>query len=165
MKELENFIKNNKAAFDTLSVPSTSWKKIETHIQDNTRWLAPIRYWQAAAVLFFGLSVYLWTQQPSSIIQRQASKEFADAEAFYTQQISEKVSMINASANGNEIFTRDFQQLEAMHVMLKEELKQRPSDKVRDAIILNLLVQINLLNLQLQQTDEGKKVDKVSTTI
>jgi hypothetical protein len=164
--QLEDFIKNNKAGFDNKAVPESTWRSIQQGIETKTAWLNPLRYWQAAAILFFGLSTYFWIQQSPAIVgQSRVNKEFADAEAFYTQQISEKVSMINASSENAEVFTRDFQQLEAMYEMLKEELKQHPSDKVRDAIILNLLVQINLLNLQLKQADETKKEQQKSASI
>ncbi|MFN9500145.1 MAG: hypothetical protein ACK57K_02365, partial [Chryseotalea sp.] len=51
-------------------------------------------------------------------------------------------------------FTSDFQQLEAMYAVLQEEFQNRPSEKVKDAMILNLLVRINLLNKQLQEVEE-----------
>ena len=52
-------------------------------------------------------------------------------------------------------FTQDFKQLEAMYMILKEEMKSRPSEKVKDALVLNLLVRINLLNQQLYKLGPG----------
>jgi hypothetical protein len=104
------------------------------------------------------LSVYLLV--PRSGIKFETSavegSEFKDVEAFYFQQISEKVELIdrfqkNDGLNG---FTQDFQQLEAMYMVLKEEMKTRPSEKVKDALVLNLLVRINLLNQQLSKLDK-----------
>jgi hypothetical protein len=64
----------------------------------------------------------------------------------------------NEGLNG---FTQDFQQLEAMYMILKEEMKTQPSQKVKDALVLNLLVRINLLNQQLYKLDkEYGKTDK-----
>ena len=51
-------------------------------------------------------------------------------------------------------FTQDFQQLEAMYMILKEEMKNTPSQKVKDALVLNLLVRINLLNQQLYKLEK-----------
>ncbi len=57
----------------------------------------------------------------------------------------------NEGLNG---FTHDFQQLEAMYMILKEEMKTSPSQKVKDALVLNLLVRINLLNQQLYKLEK-----------
>lgn len=56
-------------------------------------------------------------------------------------------------------FTHDFQQLEAMYLVLKEEMKVRPSQKVKDALVLNLLVRIDLLNQQLHRLEEREEED------
>ena len=84
---------------------------------------------------------------------------------LHHREISEKVELIdgfqkNEGLNG---FTQDFQQLEAMYMILKEEMKSRPSQKVKDALVLNLLVRINLLNQQLFKLDQeyGKKDEEV----
>jgi len=112
------------------------------------------------------LSAYLL--MPKQVTKSQTSElaasEFSDVEAFYVQQISEKVELIdgfqkNEGLNG---FTQDFKQLEAMYMILKEEMKSTPSQKVKDALVLNLLVRINLLNQQLYKLDQeyGKKEKK-----
>jgi hypothetical protein len=65
-------------------------------------------------------------------------------------------------------FTQDFQQLEAMYLVLKEEMHTHPSQKVKDALVLNLLVRIDLLNQQLHSLEKGYKAqekDKKSTSI
>ena len=41
-----------------------------------------------------------------------------------------------------------------MYMILKEEMKSSPSQKVKDALVLNLLVRINLLNQQLYKLDQ-----------
>ncbi|HEY8512429.1 MAG TPA: hypothetical protein VIL31_10755, partial [Cyclobacteriaceae bacterium] len=54
-------------------------------------------------------------------------------------------------------FTQDLYQLEAMYLVLKEEMERNPSAKVRDALVLNLLVRIDLLTQQLQKLDNGRR--------
>jgi hypothetical protein len=85
-----------------------------------------------------------------------ALREFTDVEKFYVQQIAEKVRMINEFQHheGLNGFTHDFKQLEAMYMVLKEEMKADPSLKVKDALVLNLLVRIDLLNQQLHKLEE-----------
>jgi len=118
--------------------------------------------WRAAAVVFMALSGYLLYQKTNSrpVVSDVAANEFRDVETFYINQISEKVQLIdefqrNEGLNG---FTQDFQQLEAMYSVLKEEMKTHPSQKVKDALVLNLLIRIDLLNQQLHALE--KKEDE-----
>jgi hypothetical protein len=46
-----------------------------------------------------------------------------------------------------------------MYMVLKEEMEARPSRKVKDALVLNLLVRIDLLNQQLQKLDQHADED------
>ena len=95
----------------------------------------------------------------SDVAQQTASavtlNEFRDVEQFYTEQISEKVKLISnfKRADGLNGFTHDFHQLEAMYNVLNEQMKSNPSDKVKDALVLNLLVRIDLLNQQLHKLE------------
>jgi hypothetical protein len=170
--QLEDFIRKNRQSFDDKEPPGKVWKNIEASMKFSSQsWWNAVGLWRAAAVIFMVLSVYLLI--PKSVIKSPATdisaNEFRDVEAFYFQQISEKVELIdgfqkNEGLNG---FTQDFKQLEAMYMILKEEMRSRPSQKVKDALVLNLLVRINLLNQQLSQLDKeygntgNKKDDEV----
>jgi len=165
--QLDDFIQKNKAGFDDKEPSEKVWKNIESSLTfaSRGRWNAVV-WWRAAAIIFMALSAYLLMpkQATKSQTSELAASEFSDVEAFYVQQISEKVELIdgfqkNEGLNG---FTQDFKQLEAMYMILKEEIKSRPSQKVKDALVLNLLVRINLLNQQLYKLDQeyGKKEKK-----
>jgi hypothetical protein len=163
--QLENFIHQNRQDFDDKEPSEKAWKNIEASINFSSRsWWNSVGLWRAAAVIFMVLSVYLIIPKP--VIKTKATElaasEFNDVEAFYFQQISEKVDLIdgfkkNEGLNG---FTQDFKQLEAMYTILKEEIKTRPSQKVKDALVLNLLVRINLLNQQLYKLDKEFNTDE-----
>jgi hypothetical protein len=99
-------------------------------------------------------------------VQDQLSKsddkvltDFQDVESFYVAEISNKVSLIDRfdGSEGLNGFTQNFQQLDAMYMVLKEEMKNRPSAKVKEALVLNLLIQIDLLNKQVDKLDSGEK--------
>jgi len=45
-----------------------------------------------------------------------------------------------------------------MYLVLKDEMKKRPSQDVRDALVLNLLVRIDLINQQLNKLDKPDTV-------
>ena len=157
--QLEEFIRKNRTGFDDKEPSGKVWKNIEAAMSFGSRSLwNSVNLWRAAAVIFMVLSAYLMV--PKSAQKPQSSdisaSEFKDVEAFYFQQISEKVELIDGfqRSEGLNGFTQDFKQLEAMYMILKEEMKSRPSQKVKDALVLNLLVRINLLNQQLSKLDK-----------
>lgn len=168
--QLDDFIRKNRSGFDDKEPPERVWRNIETSMRFSAgRLWDSVVLWRAAAVIFMVLSAYLLI--PKHVLKTQSSDvaatEFNDVEAFYFQQISEKVELIdgfkkNEGLNG---FTQDFKQLEAMYMILKEEMRSRPSQKVKDALVLNLLVRINLLNQQLSKLDKedarkGRKIEE-----
>ncbi|HRJ30015.1 MAG TPA: hypothetical protein PLV21_14725 [Cyclobacteriaceae bacterium] len=166
MKEkLEEFIRANRGAFDDREPSASVWKNIETRMFGN-RTSTTLIFWRAAAVFFMGLSAFLlYTKVTETRDNRLVMREFKDVESFYVKEISDKVDMIEAS-RGSEAglngFTKDFKQLEAMYEVLKDEMRVRPSKKVKEALVLNLLVRIDLLNQQLHKIDQGEEgtVDK-----
>lgn len=94
--------------------------------------------------------------------KREVSKlqtEFRDLESFYGSQISEKVAFIDKLDTDYEDdqFTQDVQKLDAMYEVLREEMKVSPSEKVKDALILNMLIRIDLLNQQIKKLEDNRK--------
>lgn len=155
---LENFIRQNKAGFDDKEPSNRVWTAISnTLFSNNSLWNSLI-VWRAAAVLLLGLCVYLLVPKFTDQHKKNlALNEFADIETFYISQISEKVNLIEGHRghDGLNGFTHDFQQLDAMYQVLKEEMKMQPSQKVKDALVLNLLIRIDLLNQQLKKIDDA----------
>jgi hypothetical protein len=163
-KDIEKFIRDNRNAFDDKEPSEKIWKNIENNLRlSKPSFWNQVAVWRAAAVVFMVLSGYLMIPKNQLTPQNDAAmKEFSETESFYIKQISEKVELIgeferNEGLNG---FTHDFQQLEAMYNVLKEEMKNRPSQKVKDALVLNLLVRIDLLNQQLHKLDGESKPSK-----
>ncbi|MBT1688528.1 hypothetical protein [Dawidia soli] len=165
---IEDFIRQNREAFDDQEPSPRNWKKIEaTWPAQRPGWWQSVTLWRAAAMLFMALSAYLLLPKewkPHAPPERVALNEFKDVEAYYVKEISNKVALIDAFQRNEGVdgFTQDFQQLEAMYMVLKEEMQKRPSDQVKDALVLNLLVRIDLLNQQLHMLEKerpGKKPD------
>lgn len=159
---LENFVRQNREAFDDKQPGYSVWERIEASLWGRaSRWGRPVVLWRAAAIFFMLLSGYLLL--PDRLTARtenaRALKEFSDVEAFYFQQISNKVDLIHEfrRTEGLNGFTEDFRQLEAMYLVLKEEMKNRPTQEVRDALVLNLLVRIDLLNQHIQRLEDARK--------
>ncbi len=156
-KNLEEFIRTNREAFDDREPSAKVWKNIEVRLFGKQSSNALV-FWRAAAVLFMGLSAFLlYSRTSETKDSRLVMREFQDVESFYAREISDKVDMIEASRGtdaGLNGFTHDFKQLEAMYEVLKDEMKARPSKKVKEALVLNLLVRIDLLNQQLHKIDQ-----------
>ena len=162
--QFEDFVRRNRDAFDDREPSSEVWRSVETRLGLSLpSWRTPLFLWRAAAIFFMALSAYLLVpRQAATVANAQALREFSDVEAFYTQQISNKVELIGefTGSDGLNGFTRDFQQLEAMYLVLKEEMKARPSQKVKDALVLNLLVRIDLLNQQLHRLEKEDEAEE-----
>jgi hypothetical protein len=161
--KLKDFIKNHRVEFDHREPADSVWPRIQNGLSDRGKvrslW-SSVTIWRAAAIVFLGLSVYLFLGNKTEH-KRESSKlqvEFRDLESFYGGQIAEKVAFID-HLNGYEDdkFTQDVQKLDAMYEVLREEMKTSPSEKVKDALILNMLVRIDLLNQQIKTLEDSQK--------
>ncbi len=169
---LKKFINENREAFDSQVPTENTWNKIETSLSKASKqlFLNSLSFWRAAALIFFGLSAYLIISKNYSRPNKQEIAEiqgFNDLETYYSSQISEKMDMVHRyqSSTGltEDEITQNLKKLEAMYLVLKDEMKRRPSQDVRDALVLNLLVRIDLINQQLNKLDKpeaGKSGDK-----
>jgi hypothetical protein len=161
--ELEDFIRKNREGFDDRKPRTRVWDRIEKSIFGSRSLTAPLVLWRAAAIFFMALSAYLLIpRQLAKSENAVALKEFTDVEAFYVQEISNKVDLIqefkrNDGLNG---YTEDFRQLEAMYAVLKEEMKARPTEQVKDALVLNLLIRIDLLNQHIEKLEEARTQER-----
>ena len=159
---LEEFVTGRKDLFDNKTPSANVWSRIERTLfgatGTNTVWNS-VSIWRAAAILMLGLSLYLFFT-PSRVAVRQdmaGQQDFVDAESYYTMQISEKTALISNEGLLDDSFTQEIQKLEAMYSVLAEEMKQHPSSSVRDALVLNMLIRIDLLNQQIQKLEESRR--------
>lgn len=168
---LKNFVNQHRDEFDDKQPSEKVWTGIEGQLPGMriTLW-SNVMVWRAAAILFLTLSVYLLISrnhsQPMSPDRAKLQVEFIDLENFYNGQIEDKIELISAIQEFNEddSFTQDIEKLDAMYQVLREQMKSHPSEKIKDALILNMLVRIDLLNQQIKNLeDSAKKPEKVTT--
>lgn len=166
---LTDFIHQNRNGFDDKVPDEKAWGKIEATLRVGktiSLWNS-VSMWRAAAILFLGLATYFFvTGNQSSLQKREVAKlqgEFSDLEVYYSAEIAEKVSLINHLGESQESdqFTQDFQKLDAMYQVLKEQMKTQPTQKVKEALVLNLLVRIDLLNQLLYKLEQVEPGDNV----
>jgi hypothetical protein len=166
---MKEFFKKHRDEFDTREPSDRVWSEIERAMFKTPGkrriFISEITVWRAAAVLFFGLSSYLFISNQYG--GRKLQGELSDIESFYGHQIAEKVAFIDKLDNGYEDdqFTQDAQKLDAMYEVLREEMRTNPSKKVKDALILNMLIRIDLLNQQIKRLEDHRKSETSSEEI
>ena len=163
--QLEDFIRRNRSQFDDREPSDKVWTGVESSLGLGKKRISLWNYtplWRAASIILLAVTGYLLIPGHEAPREHAALGDFKDVEAFYTKEISEKEDLIDAFKRNEGLngFTRDFEQLEAMYMVLKEEMKTHPSEKVKDALVLNLLVRIDLLNQQLHKLEAGEYKEK-----
>jgi hypothetical protein len=173
MKEdsLERMVRENRDAFDHHTPSDKAWKAIAGTVfgRETISLWNSVSVWRAAAVVLLGLSVYLFVSGQRSVAipgMSSVQQEFRDVESYYSAQISEKVAFISKEGFfADDSFTQDIQKLEAMYTVLAEEMKRHPSEKVKDAMVLNMIVRIDLLNQQIQKLEDVRRPNEEAAAI
>ncbi len=169
--DLEKFIVENRGHFDDREPSEKVWPAVKARIyrkKNSFQWI-----WKAAAIVFFLTSLFLYfrgnveTRAQLLAQKEKISSDFKDVESFYFELITEKRSLIASFEDKVDIdhgYEQDMQNLDAMYEVLKDELRTNPSKKVVDALLLNLVVRIDILNKKLAELEEdgpeGKKSAK-----
>jgi hypothetical protein len=163
---LEEFVNQSKDGFDSKVPPTGAWKKIESElpVRSVSLWNS-VALWRAAAILLFGLSLallfYKQDSKSNKMAGAQLQGEMVDLEVYYGNQINEKKQLVSQfqfeTGLSEDEVTQNLQKLEAMYQVLKEEMKKRPSKDVKDALVLNLLIRVDLLNQQLNKLDRREE--------
>lgn len=160
---LEKFIKENRGAFDDKNPSDRVWKKIERRLPSNDKMI----FWKIAAIVFFCTTIGLTYQ--TYLKNTPTNHDLAELESFYFTQIDYKQSLIN-DLQQNDLHSmaglgQDLQKLDAMYKVLKEEWQKKPSKEVLEALSLNLIVRIDILNRQLQSLDSSRESESQDRSI
>jgi hypothetical protein len=161
---LKDFVNQHRDEFDDKQPSEKAWAEIEARLPGKRMtWWNNIVVWRAAAILFLALSAFLltsrnFTQQVSGE-RAKLQGEFSDLENFYNDQIADKIELISTiqEFDDEDSFTQDIEKLDAMYQVLREQMKAHPTEKIKDALILNMLVRIDLLNQQIKKLEDSEK--------
>jgi hypothetical protein len=166
---LEDFIREQREPLSPREPSQRVWRSIESALWQRKGLWHSLNVWRAAAAIFFALSAWLLVAKPTPVANPEQARlqgEFRDVESFYKQQIAEKVALIeHFDTDDDDQFAQDLQKLDAMYQVLLEEMRRKPSQQVKDALVLNLLVRVDLLNQQIQKLEETKQAPKDSVSI
>jgi hypothetical protein len=151
----EKYIVENKAAFDFKSPPSSVWENIAAGLKrpGSTRYL---RYWQAAAVVFFAVSIGLLVkniQPTSATMVSESVVEFKTTEEYYLNVIESQQGILTTYLKQYPDLASDFKmdltELSQNYNKLKIDFESTGDTEVLNALIKNLQLQQELLQNQL----------------
>ena len=167
--KLESYIKQNQERLDEQIPPEEVWNEIDGKLSGKTS-ANKMVYWQAAAVIFFILSLGLlfnnFRGDSSSNIVAGNNDEFNKTEQYYFNVIEDKEVLLTTYLEDlpdlAKDFRKDLQELGKNYEKLKVDLKNNRSEEVLSALIQNLQLQQDLLNNQLkiihQITEENENI-------
>ena len=166
MKEdkLEKTILENRQFFDDKDPNQNVWNNIKFQIgirKSSYHWI-----WKAAAIVFFSTSAFLLVERnPGETSPITQNEQFSETELYYLGEIDQKTELISQLSDRTilgEEAERDLHRLDAMYQVLKEEFDKNPSKEVKDALVLNLILRIDILNDELEKVDTSVEDSDVS---
>jgi hypothetical protein len=176
MNNLENFIRNNKNAFDAEEPSAGHMERFEQMLpKPKVRTLSYVKYAATAAMITLmmtlsGLYIYdNWNQSDSSLpTLADAGPKYAEAEAYFVSTISQQQKTINSLKSEELLKDVDFEQdLKAMDVLykkLQQDLNTNPDDpRVINAMIKHYQTRIAVMSQIVKQLEEAKKIKNNKT--
>ncbi|MBM3177789.1 MAG: hypothetical protein FJZ78_07255 [Bacteroidetes bacterium] len=145
MNSLENFIRENKDQLDNKEVPEYIHEDVLKGVRKKDG--LAFSWWAAAAVFFFCTTSALMVERYTSEKQALVSKlDFEETENFYAGKISERLGWLEGDKEGESVSPgTEYERMQAMYEILRKEWDQEPTDNLRDALILNLVVRLDIL--------------------
>ncbi|GAA5037311.1 hypothetical protein GCM10011506_33490 [Marivirga lumbricoides] len=166
--KLEEFIGNNRNAFEEEFDSSKGWEAIEKQITPSLKDKKSTRKinWYAAASIALLLTVSWLIVDRISLNDRVNELEsltvdgrsYKEIESYYTQTINTKSQLVKEKASQIDYpIEQDLDELQRNYEALKLQLKDGVAhQKIVDAMIFNLRTQIEVLNAQLEILEEVK---------
>ncbi|MDA3866542.1 MAG: hypothetical protein PF489_07325 [Salinivirgaceae bacterium] len=177
MKNIEDYIRKNKHAFDDAEPPSGHEMRFLNRLpkkQNNV--IKYIRLTAVAATLLImttlsGLYIYdNWVVSDNALpTLADAGSEYAEAEAYFVSTISQQTETINQmNVNDPQMeqkqFEKDMQEMDSLFRQLQKDLKATPDDpRVINAMIKHYQIKMKVLNQIIQQLENANKIKNHKT--
>ncbi len=168
--KLEDFIHINREAFDSEEPKRKVWVRFSEKVTASGQkkidfsWL-----WKAAAIIFFGLSGYLFLRE-NDVNSNFASTgsaemvEFQNAENYYNSLIHSKQlelgEYIDKDSPFYDDFKKDIVELDSIYSELKTEFDYNNDEMIMEAMVRNLQLRIEIMDRQLKIIQKVKKLNK-----
>ncbi|WP_442589565.1 hypothetical protein ACSBL2_26510 [Pedobacter sp. AW31-3R] len=168
--KLEDFIKENKKAFDDDRPSSKLWEKLDQQLtQQQQKKTISLPLWIGIASSFIVLLaiafLYLKPAQKRDIDLADVSPGYAKKELRFAGLIEEKRDSLQVYAKSNpklyDKFSADLQKLQTAYDQLKKELTGSPNQQlVVKAMARNLEIQLQVVSQQLSIINEVSQIKK-----
>ena len=184
-RNLEQFIQNNREAFDNCEAPAGLWDKIdkslgkeiipnpepdEIIIKFKKSSISKLKIWAMAAslILLIGyVSVFYLNNKSDSTEQivAEVAPQYGDKMVQYTSLIESKREEIKQIETHDPVMYKEFateiEKLNQDYQNLQTELSQTPNQEdLVKAMVQNLQVQLDILNRQLKIIEKVKEYQK-----
>lgn len=173
MNSLEDYIKQNRAAFDTQEPPEGHMDRFLNRLpKQKNKTILYLRTIAAAAVVTLlvtlsGLYVYdNWIDSQKSVLPTlaDAGMEYAEAEAYFISTINHHEQMINQLSEGDlqqerELFKQEMKVMDSLYVQLQHDLQTNPDDpRVINAMINHYQIRIKVMQRIVVQLKDARKL-------
>lgn len=163
--KLDEFVRAHRDQLDSLEPRHGVWKRIDSTLFPSQLGWNSVVFWRVAAIVLFGACAFLLGQRQSSPGALSQSHDLTELTQFYSSEIAKKAALISTFENrlDQDQFSQELRKLEAMYLVLEEEMKRKPSREVKDALVLNMLVRIDLLNQQIKKLEDTRSAAAAPT--
>lgn len=165
-REIEDFIRNNKSAFDTETPGEHLWFKMEQQLKQAEQ-KKPVRYlWIsiAASLLVVCSIAYMYIQKDQNgNTLAQVSPVQAQKQVRFTSLIEKKTDSLQVYAAENpelyQKFSSDLERIQADYDLLKQDLVKSPNQEFTiRAMEKNLELQLQVVSQQLEIINQVRQV-------
>ena len=182
-KDLERFVRDNRAAFDTEKPSARIWTAIENklgHTPGNKKKVYKFKpFWLTAAAIVLVVAVNIYSlfindRKDVPVVQPAGNGYIAVLDPAYAAEVSrftilidEKQAELKSLQADNPVlyekFSKDIQKLDSTYHLLRNQLPVNPNkEELLQAMIGNLHLQISLLNQQLDIIQKIKQSNSQS---
>jgi hypothetical protein len=150
---LEDFIKNNRAAFDDLKAPQDLWERIDSKDRPTLhlwKWTAV-----AASALLLVAVGYIFGMKTQSKSEIAGWDEYLETEKYYQMRIDRNMEKIKSLPVGNEVMM-DIQTMDEVYQQLHNQLLEDPNADTQ--LLLSAMIKHQQQKLEIMK----KIVDRVS---
>lgn len=164
MNSLEKFIREGRDQFDSKEVPPEVHDRVLSEMRKKI--VLRFSWWAGAAVFFFCTTGVLLFDRYTSEKQALVNKlDFEETENFYAGKISERLGWLDGAKDGESVSPgTEYERMQAMYEILRKEWEQEPTDNLRDALILNMVVRLDILEKKFAERSAVPAVQRDSAS-
>ena len=168
MDQLEKFVRNHRAEFDSSNPDPGLWNAIEDRLPQKEAKRFSI--WKLTSVAAVGLVLVLsgvivgMSMNDDNVKSTAEYMEFREAEQYYNMQLQQRVSALS-EYNYDKTIDDDLNDLQEVYNELTTELEDGMEPNKNDiiqALIQNYQTRVDLLERVLERLEEGQKQFELS---